>query len=294
LAPHRGSSVIERPRPCSSPGAHQHVPPICPRRPLEFPDRELLPPATRLRARRLQPPLQPFPRLRFQGSWTLRLVFLPPQSTRSQNLHLRLLCRVANSGASHVPSTIVASCGVASVAWATVSACGRGVDSSTPADRPASPAVALGSSPSHDRSVDFLHNTIPMIIQARLLVYTNYSEIGYTHKLDRTTVTVGAQVCWQYQRVQPSQVLLLRHRLLLAPRLQQSRKVLTSLLTMTAACRQQPLAVPSPAQLLQWWGLDCGSSHSLLPPCPRFLLPLGPQGRTTKYPATTQDSTVSI
>jgi hypothetical protein len=40
--------------------------------------------------------------------------------------------------------------------------------------------------------VDFLHNTIPMIIRARLLAYTNYSEIGYTHKLDRTIVTVGA------------------------------------------------------------------------------------------------------
>jgi hypothetical protein len=31
-----------------------------------------------------------------------------------------------------------------------------------------------------------------MIIQARLLIYINYSETGYTHKLDRTTVMVGA------------------------------------------------------------------------------------------------------
>jgi hypothetical protein len=53
-------------------------------------------------------------------------------------------------------------------------------------------SCALGPSPSQDRSVDFLHNTISMIIQARLSVYMNYSEIGYTHKLDRTTVTVGA------------------------------------------------------------------------------------------------------
>jgi hypothetical protein len=87
---------------------------------------------------------------------------------------------------------MVASYGIAFVACATVSVCGRGVDSSTPADQPSSPAAALGSSPSQDRSVDFLHNTILMIIQARLLVYMNYSEIGYTHKLDRTTVTVGA------------------------------------------------------------------------------------------------------
>jgi hypothetical protein len=39
--------------------------------------------------------------------------------------------------------------------------------------------------------VDFLHNTILMVIRARLLVYTNYSDIGYTHKLDRTTVQGG-------------------------------------------------------------------------------------------------------
>jgi hypothetical protein len=31
-----------------------------------------------------------------------------------------------------------------------------------------------------------------MIIEARLFVYMKYSKIGYTHKLDRTTVTVGA------------------------------------------------------------------------------------------------------
>jgi hypothetical protein len=31
-----------------------------------------------------------------------------------------------------------------------------------------------------------------MIIEARLFVYMKYLKIGYTHKLDRTTVTVGA------------------------------------------------------------------------------------------------------
>jgi hypothetical protein len=30
-----------------------------------------------------------------------------------------------------------------------------------------------------------------MISQARLSIYTNYSEIGYTYKLDQTTITVG-------------------------------------------------------------------------------------------------------
>jgi hypothetical protein len=42
--------------------------------------------------------LQSFPWLRLQGSWTLRLVLLSPQSTQSQNLSLRLLYRVASIG----------------------------------------------------------------------------------------------------------------------------------------------------------------------------------------------------
>jgi hypothetical protein len=78
------------------------------------------------------------------------------------------------------------------MACATASVCGRGADTSTSVDRPSSPAAALGSSSSQDRSVDFLHNTIPMISQTRLWAYINYSAIGFTHKLDRTTVTVGA------------------------------------------------------------------------------------------------------
>jgi galactitol-specific phosphotransferase system IIB component len=95
-------------------------------------------------------------------------------------------------GEVHVPSTMVASCGMSSVAYVVTSVCGRGVGSSTPTDRSSSPAAALGSSPSQDRSVDLLHNTILVIIQARLLIYKNYSETGYTHKLDQTTVTVRA------------------------------------------------------------------------------------------------------
>jgi hypothetical protein len=67
----------------------------------------------------------------------------------------------------------------------------------------------------------------------------------------------------------------------------------SSLLLIPAARRRQPLAVPPATQLLRWWELDYGSSQSLLPPCPRFLLPLGPRGRTEEYPATTQGSTVT-
>jgi hypothetical protein len=39
--------------------------------------------------------------------------------------------------------------------------------------------------------VDFLYHKIPMIIEARLLIYIITREIGYTYEVDRTTVTVG-------------------------------------------------------------------------------------------------------
>jgi hypothetical protein len=66
------------------------------------------------------------------------------------------------------------------------------VDSSIAADGFSSAAAASGSSPSQDRSVDFLHSTNLVISQARLPTYTYYSKIDFTYKLDRTTVTVRA------------------------------------------------------------------------------------------------------
>jgi hypothetical protein len=68
----------------------------------------------------------------------------------------------------------------------------KNADSSTAGDGSSSPAAALGSSPSQDRSVDFLHSTNLVISQARLPTYMYYLKIDFTHKLDRTTVTVGA------------------------------------------------------------------------------------------------------
>jgi hypothetical protein len=52
--------------------------------------------------------------------------------------------------------------------------------------------IAMGSSPSEDRSVDFLHSTHRVVSQARLLNSMYYSRMDFTYKLDRTTVTVGA------------------------------------------------------------------------------------------------------
>jgi hypothetical protein len=50
----------------------------------------------------------------------------------------------------------------------------------------------LGSSPSQDRSVDFLHSTKLVVNQVRLPSYKYYSGMVFTYKLDRTTVTAGA------------------------------------------------------------------------------------------------------
>jgi hypothetical protein len=66
------------------------------------------------------------------------------------------------------------------------------VHSSTAVDGSSSVIAALCSSPSQDRSVDFLYSTKSVISQARLPTYTYYSKSDFTYKLDRTTVTVGA------------------------------------------------------------------------------------------------------
>jgi hypothetical protein len=86
--------------------------------------------------------------------------------------------------AVYSPSTMLASGSIASTTGASVSASGRGVDSSAA-------GVALGSSSSQDKSVDFLHSTRWVVNQVRLPIYMYYSRI-FTYKLDQTTVTVGA------------------------------------------------------------------------------------------------------
>jgi hypothetical protein len=103
----------------------------------------------------------------------------------------RLLHGADGITAVYIPSTTVASDGVASAPDITDSARGRGVDSSTAADGFSSVAAASGSSPSQDRSVDFLHSANLVVSQERLLNYMYYSGMDFTYKLDRTTVTVG-------------------------------------------------------------------------------------------------------
>jgi hypothetical protein len=142
--------------------------------------------------------------------------------------------------------------------------------------------------------VDFPHNTIPMIIQARLLIYINYSKTGYTHKLDRTTVMVGA----------PS---MLAISTILASGGASSSTWAPSGCSTPVVGEGSDLLLSADARNSLATAACCAASGtvtsvmgaglillSVAPPCPRFLLPLRPWGRTEKYPATTQDSTVSI
>jgi hypothetical protein len=168
-------------------------------------------------------------------------------------------------------------------------------DSSISADRLSSPAVALGSSLSQYRSVDFLDNTHLMIIPASLFVFMNYSEIGYTHKLDRTTVTVEAPSMLATSTIPVSAGASSSTWAATGSTAPVVAGALASLLPSTLAAHQrQSPAVPHPARLLQRWGQDCGSSQMLLPPCPKCPLLPDPRGQTMEYPVTTQDSTVSM
>jgi hypothetical protein len=58
-----------------------------------------------------------------------------------------------------------------------------------------------------------------------------------------------------------------------------------SLLSSADIC--ELLVVPEQAQLLRWSEAGWYSSQPLLPPCPRFLLHLGPRGSKKEYPMTT-------
>jgi hypothetical protein len=87
---------------------------------------------------------------------------------------------------------MLASGSVASTVGVTVSARGRGADSSVAGVESSLATAVLGSSPSQDKSVDFLQSTSLMVNQVRLPGYTYYSGKIFTYKLDRTTVTVGA------------------------------------------------------------------------------------------------------
>jgi hypothetical protein len=81
-------------------------------------------------------------------------------STRRQvHQRLRLLSGSTIPSAEYLPSTTLASGNVAPAAGASDSAWGAGVDSSAGGAASSSAIAVEGSSPSQDRSVDFLQST---------------------------------------------------------------------------------------------------------------------------------------
>jgi hypothetical protein len=164
---------------------------------------------------------------------------------------LRLLHEADDISAVYVPSTMVASGGVASTTCAMVSAWGRGADSSTAGDGSSSPATALGSSPSQDRSVDFLHSTTLVISQARLPTYMYYSKIDFTHKLDRTIVTVRVPIMLAISTSPASTGAPFSAWATTGSTTPVVAEALASFLLMTpTTCQQQSPAVPPPSRFL--------------------------------------------
>jgi hypothetical protein len=152
------------------------------------------------------------------ASGTASGIVVPPLVSLS-TWGLRLLLRVGVIAAIYIPSTTVASGGVASAPGATVSPWGREADSSTVGDKFSSVAVVLGSSPSQERSVDFLHSTKLVVNQVRLPSYKYYSRMFFTYKLDQTTVTVGVPSMMAISMSPASAAPPLQPRLLLVLRL---------------------------------------------------------------------------
>jgi hypothetical protein len=94
--------------------------------------------------------------------------------------------------AEYLPSTTLASGNAAPAAGASDSAWGAGVDSSAGGVTSSSATTVEGSSPSQDRSVDFLQKYTNWL-SIKIDYYTKYySGRLSTYKLDRTIVTVGA------------------------------------------------------------------------------------------------------
>jgi hypothetical protein len=82
---------------------------------------------------------------------------------------------------------MLASDSVASTVGAMVSAWGRGADSSAAGVESSSAAAALGSSPSQDNSVDFLHSTQSVVNKY------DYQSTGTTRERSSLTSSIGQQ-----------------------------------------------------------------------------------------------------
>jgi uncharacterized protein (DUF2132 family) len=91
-----------------------------------------------------------------------------------------------------------------------VSAWGRRADSSAAGVEPSSATAALGSSPSQDKSVDFLLSTQWVVNQVRLQIYMYYSGRSSLTSSTGLLSRLGRQVCWRCRLVQLQQAPPLR------------------------------------------------------------------------------------
>jgi hypothetical protein len=178
---------------------------------------------------------------------------------------------------------MLASGSVAPSAGATVSAWGRGADSSAVGVESSSAATALGSSPSQDKSVDFLHSTQSVVNQVRLPIYMYYWGKIYTYKLDRTTVTVGA----------PSMLAMSTSPA--SAGASSSASVVAGSSAAGVAAGSVPLSATSACGSTSVTaGRGCGFFQPAPPLYPSRLRPLGRRGRKVESPASTRNSVVSI
>jgi hypothetical protein len=187
---------------------------------------------------------------------------------------LRLLLEEDCVCAVYSPSTMLASGSEASTAGATVSAWGMGADSSAAGVEPSSATAALGSSPSQDKSVDFLYSTQSVVNQVRLPIYMYYSGKIFTYKLDRTIVTVGAPsmlAMW----TSPASVGASSSALVAAGSSAAGVAAGSVLPSATGACGSTSITAGAGLRLL-----SAGS-----PPSPSRLRPLGLRGRKAESPA---------
>jgi hypothetical protein len=187
---------------------------------------------------------------------------------------LRLLLEEDCVCAVYSPSTMLASSSEASTASAMVSPWGRGADSSAAGVESSSAIIALGSSPSQDKSVDFLHSTQSVVNQVRLPIYMYYSGKIFTYKLDRTTVTVGAPSMLAMS-TSPASVGAFSSASVAAGSSTAGVAAGSVLPSATGACSSTYIMA----------GLGCGFFQLAPPPSPSRLRPLGLRGRKAESPA---------
>jgi hypothetical protein len=153
----------------------------------------------------------------------------------------------------------------------------------------------LGSSPSQDRSVDFLHSTKLVVNQVRLPSYKYYSGMVFTYKLDRTTAMVGVPSMLAMSTSPASagaSSSAWAATSSSAPVVALGSGLLSSAGTYGSATLVVRCVICDTSSSTVGAGLRFLSAAH--PPCPSHLPPLDRRGQTMESPATTQNSIVSM